>query len=1384
MACTVNKNSLMWCGLLVPSMAMRFRMCWITIMLVVMNFVIGSHANLCTNPSLPAINKVTFEHSTPKGGMAAGNYTKDPYALDFASCVISCCEQPSCNVVFMFDTVCYLIECNVSDPSGCDPKYRKDDKFQKTYVVLVREIADYTYSTTTTPSYDNEANQNGSQGKMNTLLSEIASKLKKHKMNNSSFESLNNVTANMRNISASDNVTASTVTDGVNAQPNVTLSPAASEAPDVVNSTTTSGEASTPSETSPKSPESTAETNEVNSVNRSPVDDMTPMFSDSLKNSSESHTTEMKPVESTTAGSDNVTATGPPKPEFKGSNFSTSSPVNTTGVSSAENSTTLVGTKTSVVENTTGDAGHTSVTETPTSATEAHSGVTKNSSGTTAPDVPPSTTPGTDETHTPSSTESPSSTVTSQGADTTKTTDAEKAADLLSSLKGLLNNDTYAGKSKLNHSADNITVAPPSSHRENHVSSGTSTTKVSPTVKPTTANLEALIKELTDLVNSHNTQSVNKKPKEPDHTQESPKSTTNAASSLPSRKKDISCIYGLKDECEPHEECTPKNSRTRSGLCHCVEGYTRDTASGWCLSDSRERTSGTTADQSSMLPTPEKKSGNTSGTPPPTTTTTKITPTSPPGSVTTVSSENKQSKTVNPGVMQLVVSAGKNQKIQLPKNEATLSAYVVPEAAEGEPYQYLWTLIAHPDGAETGTMQGKNTNKLKLSNVIAGLYTFEVEVTAPGKYGKSTVNVTVLPVTRINQSPVAVIKPPFQEIQLPNSAVLDGSESTDDDKIVKYNWEEVLGPLEEQKLENSDKPMLMLPKLAPGKYRFKLTVTDSDGATDSTVANVTALKEVDYPPQANAGSNIIISLPQNSAILYGNKSTDDHGIVGYEWIKKSDGKNELTADVKGVRSPNLQLNNLEVGDYTFTLKVTDTGGMTSTADVHVFVRPEQNQPPLANAGEDTDVILPKTSAILDGSKSTDDQQIVRYQWTQISGPGGLAIQDADKAVATVTNLKLGDYQFRLTVFDVEKVQAEDSVKIHVKENGNLAPTADAGGDKIVYLPRHTIFVDGSKSTDDKGITDWLWTRDDASLAAGDIANGSDHQPILQVTNIVAGRYVFILKVTDADGLNNIDTASIIVRQDKEIKNLVEVHVKADLKTFTEANKKSWANQLGLLLHKPSQSGDTQIEIQHIEQWNGDMVIYFYVYIAGRASREIWSGPSVVSILKEKLTKQADMLYYAVSFIDTVVCQNNCSGHGTCDPGTKRCLCDPFWMENFFKAHFLYREYNCDWSILYVIIVAFLIVVALGAFFWSIVCLIRRYRRMRPRKRHRYQLLEEFDDKNSMSMKPKGKMQNSSLMVSESDATSDEETIFVNSKKANGHLRKTNGFLKHTKKLKA
>ena len=46
----------------------------------------------------------------------------------------------------------------------------------------------------------------------------------------------------------------------------------------------------------------------------------------------------------------------------------------------------------------------------------------------------------------------------------------------------------------------------------------------------------------------------------------------------------------------------------------------------------------------------------------------------------------------------------------------------------------------------------------------------------------------------------------------------------------------------------------------------------------------------------------------------------------------------LLVCLQGVRTAFLHLENLEVGDYTFTLKVTDTLKQVSTADVHVFVK--------------------------------------------------------------------------------------------------------------------------------------------------------------------------------------------------------------------------------------------------------------------------------------------------------------------------------------------------------------------------------------------------------------------------------------------------------------
>ena len=76
---------------------------------------------------------------------------------------------------------------------------------------------------------------------------------------------------------------------------------------------------------------------------------------------------------------------------------------------------------------------------------------------------------------------------------------------------------------------------------------------------------------------------------------------------------------------------------------------------------------------------------------------------------------------------------------------------------------------------------------------------------------------------RENVPPVAVIKPPSQSVRQPNDVVLDGSESKDDAKIVKFQWEQVSGPLSAKHLDEDElsRPMMVIKGLPPGDYVFK-----------------------------------------------------------------------------------------------------------------------------------------------------------------------------------------------------------------------------------------------------------------------------------------------------------------------------------------------------------------------------------------------------------------------------------------------------------------------------------------------------------------------------------------------------------------------------------
>ena len=70
------------------------------------------------------------------------------------------------------------------------------------------------------------------------------------------------------------------------------------------------------------------------------------------------------------------------------------------------------------------------------------------------------------------------------------------------------------------------------------------------------------------------------------------------------------------------------------------------------------------------------------------------------------------------------------------------------------------------------------------------------------------------------------------------------------------------------------------------------------------------------------------------------------------------------------------------------------------------------------------------------------------------------------------------------------------------------------------------------------------------------------------------------------------------------------------------------------------------------------------------------GVSVVSALRAHLRSDPSALDHAVLLLDTVTCQNPCSGHGRCDEVTRRCVCDRFWTENVFRRLGSDGQANC------------------------------------------------------------------------------------------------------------
>jgi len=91
---------------------------------------------------------------------------------------------------------------------------------------------------------------------------------------------------------------------------------------------------------------------------------------------------------------------------------------------------------------------------------------------------------------------------------------------------------------------------------------------------------------------------------------------------------------------------------------------------------------------------------------------------------------------------------------------------------------------------------------------------------------------------------------------------------------------------------------------------------------------------------------------------------------------------------------------------------------------------------------------------------------------------------------------------------------------------NKPPIAVAGSDQVIILPTDSVLLDGRTSSDPDGmISGWLWTKI-SGPASFNIIKQSDS--LTKVKNLVTGKFLFELKVTDNAGLFAKDTVQIMV----------------------------------------------------------------------------------------------------------------------------------------------------------------------------------------------------------------------------------------------------------------
>ncbi|WP_444996027.1 PKD domain-containing protein [Aliikangiella sp. IMCC44359] len=208
-------------------------------------------------------------------------------------------------------------------------------------------------------------------------------------------------------------------------------------------------------------------------------------------------------------------------------------------------------------------------------------------------------------------------------------------------------------------------------------------------------------------------------------------------------------------------------------------------------------------------------------------------------------------------------------------------------------------------------------------------------------------------VTDGNQAPEAVVANALISVDSTDKVNLDASGSTDaDGDALSFAWTQTIGDSVTLSNANSAQASFIAPTVfASTELIFEVTVTDSNGAIDTEVVNVT-INAANNAPTAMVASSSITVTEGNSVTLDGSSSTDvDGDVLTFVWTQTA-GDSVTLSEANTAQASFTAPDVSAPTAYIFLLTITDSNGAIDTQSVTVTVNdtvtPET--PPASSSG--------------------------------------------------------------------------------------------------------------------------------------------------------------------------------------------------------------------------------------------------------------------------------------------------------------------------------------------------------------------------------------------------------------------------------------------------